>query len=111
MRPAQKVPRQVAERAGSGYCEGRRIEQRAILSQIWIHSGNEIGPACRARGTAIRRVNHGIAACRGRSEDSSCGVGVDDVGPGNEYIDRESAASIGNAAHFPVAQYRLRCAG
>src|SRR5262249_35222122 len=84
IRPAQEVPWQVAERPGFWYFEGSRIEQGGIRVQVRIPSGNEVGPACRARGTAIRRVNHSGSACRGGREDSSGGVGGCDVGPGNE---------------------------
>src|SRR5438552_4843290 len=111
MGSAQKISRQVAERAGPGYRESCGIEQCAVLIEIRINPGNQVRPPCGARRTTVKCVDNSCTAGCRRRENSSCGVGIDDVRPSDENIHRKSATSIGDAADFPVAKDRFGRAG
>src|SRR5207248_7973021 len=55
---AQEVPRHVAELSRRRCRKGRGIQKQTIIRQIWIHTGNQIGPSHISRRAAPWRVHY-----------------------------------------------------
>src|SRR5207244_1685760 len=107
MGSTQVIPRQVSERTGLWDRESRGIKQCTVLVEVRIDARNEVRTTCGASRAAGGCVDHSSAAGCRCGEDSSCCVGINDVRTRDENVHRKSAASVGDAADFPITQNRF----
>src|SRR6185503_12470310 len=123
----KSIALQVSERSRKRYRKGRRIDQAAIVVQVWINSGYDIGPPDIARSATARRVNHTDETDRqrptrelghksvlnrggntiDRDRTTRCCALHHHIRPCNPNFNRKTTARVNYSANLPVSEQRI----